>query len=1147
MERNNSEPEGTGREPGDGEDRTHATAGVRELRHPIWLHPSVSDDVRGWKHLYARLGIVLTQLAAEGRTSITKRCNAPNRGWQRAPLGGHGGMQWYLWWTPTASVQGEALKISGRGILVRSVRHHDDHRELRAGPADDYLPLTRGDELTADVAGEPWTPAQDAFATSASRTRLLMGTPGSGKTSALWRAVNVHNDERVLYVTWSQALARETHNFFESFGPSRSEIIAIDIATLLGRINTSDPVRQTLAESRARLAKAMSRLSHQTTGPWRTRTDALHAELRAALYGAATGNGRSEARVRRIDDRDYMTARAGREAVGARAARAATKIAASLDEAAGAIFPELAAATSASRNLAAGRLPEALRRIDRLVIDEVQDLTLSELDTLTELAIAMGRARGEAPAMLLAGDAGQTVRPTGFEWGRTAQLLAGRLARPTSFRLNEHVRCPERIAETVDRAAELYTRVDKTHRPRKQTIHGGGQHVEAVRMHVAAKSTPEANALIEALAQSDGTAVITATAERPAWLSETARKAVLTPAETKGLEYQRVCVLGAGSVVREIKAGEGDGDTGLEAQARRSAIDHLRVALSRATETLALIDVGDDPEGASESRWLLGESPAYEPADLIEELSASGDGLDERVGRRADAARQLAERSPERAWQLACQAFDKLGEPTRPNAVSDQPTRESVRRTMLEIGCRRVLGGEPGKAGGADTLARLEEGAEAAERATAETERLAVDALRKWQAAPTQAALELAEATALLDAAGGGGGDAWTTAGVATAAQRIEQAIEKGAGSEQLAARYQPGRAEQWLRAIGATHKAASRGRELEAQAAETLVAAAEREHEPEARERRLGEAAAIAEASGGKASLRAAARIKELAGDGEGAAAAYLESGARDEAIRALRDAGETSQAAALSDGELRRDLTWLTELEAHAATAGQSLRTRMSETERAAINALLERAEAGETTPRRTGEAEQDPYLAITEGAPPELAARLRRMADMRDACNWLDGNPAANDTAGLDAASERIALTKTGTDAAGRRWIVYDGKRYHAGETSKLETYEGVRSNLDDGVHLRSGIERQRGALSGRRELVGRLVRWSAETETTYHGLWEMAERQATLRLRGVYRRRSATDPGHEGSAASDLGEPITLTPAAHRLLSRASMTK
>ena len=81
------------------------------------------------------------------------------------------------------------------------------------------------------------------------------------------------------------------------------------------------------------------------------------------------------------------------------------------------IFPELAAAATAIRRLRDDELPEGFAEFDRVVVDEVQDLTLLETAVVVELCLAIARRRGHAPWLLAAGDDGQTVRPSGFDWG----------------------------------------------------------------------------------------------------------------------------------------------------------------------------------------------------------------------------------------------------------------------------------------------------------------------------------------------------------------------------------------------------------------------------------------------------------------------------------------------------------------------------------------------------------------------------------------------------------------------------------------------------------------------------------------------------------------------------------------------------------
>ena len=113
---------------------------------------------------------------------------------------------------------------------------------------------------------------------------------------------------------------------------------------------------------------------------------------------------------------------------------------------------ELVAATRAIDRLRDDDLPEGFDDFDRIVVDEVQDLTLLESAVVVELCRAVGRRHGRAPLLLMAGDAGQTVRPTAFDWGPLSDLLARRVGVPARFHLEEHLRCPSRIAEVVERS-----------------------------------------------------------------------------------------------------------------------------------------------------------------------------------------------------------------------------------------------------------------------------------------------------------------------------------------------------------------------------------------------------------------------------------------------------------------------------------------------------------------------------------------------------------------------------------------------------------------------------------------------------------------------------------------------------------------------
>ncbi len=450
-----------------------------EMRHRLEMHPDVSERLREWKHLYKRLGIVLQHLAAHGRSTVVKGCRDANRGWRRSPLGGNNGMQYYLWWAPNGSPAARTLDLPGHAILVRDVRHHDDHSPLSAGAVGDYLHLTTSDELIEDIAGSPWTDEQIDFVDDDSPVRLILGRPGSGKTTVLWKAVEARSNERALYLTWSRALTQHAEERFASFAPVDVEVIARDFTTFLGEVCGADVTRQPLGASRAQFDEVLTRLGRDA-GPWARRPHALHAELRGIFFGRAVPGDdecATDHGIARLNDEAYAALRDDYGGVGERAAKSLLRVAqpfvrdrARVRE----VFPELVAATQAIERLRRDEVPEGFERFDRVVVDEVQDLTLLETAVVVELCRAIARARGRAPWLLMAGDSGQTVRPTGFEWGPLNDLLVRRVRRPEEFHLEDHLRCPSRIAEVIERASQRYTAVEKEVRPTRQRRQRGG-------------------------------------------------------------------------------------------------------------------------------------------------------------------------------------------------------------------------------------------------------------------------------------------------------------------------------------------------------------------------------------------------------------------------------------------------------------------------------------------------------------------------------------------------------------------------------------------------------------------------------------------------------------------------------------------------
>ena len=91
------------------------------------------------------------------------------------------------------------------------------------------------------VLEQPWTDDQRDFIAQREDCHILIGPPGSGKTSSLWRALevalletrtlntNAKGERRALYITWSQRLA-ERLSVFLYHGPG--EVHVFDLTSL---------------------------------------------------------------------------------------------------------------------------------------------------------------------------------------------------------------------------------------------------------------------------------------------------------------------------------------------------------------------------------------------------------------------------------------------------------------------------------------------------------------------------------------------------------------------------------------------------------------------------------------------------------------------------------------------------------------------------------------------------------------------------------------------------------------------------------------------------------------------------------------------------------------------------------------------------
>lgn len=402
----------------------------------------------------------------------------------------------------------------------------------------------------------PWTQGQLQFARSPDAVRVLRGSPGTGKTTALWQSVQARDGEQVLYLTWSSRLAEIAGEYFFSFKPRGTEVTTRTFAELVRDLTEEGPGGPTESQGQAAFLDGIRRLHPSTLGPWSSLPESLYAEVRAHVVGACVlgSDDLSAVTEPRLTNEVYRKQREG--ILGGSAVDAVLAAVKTLESISPIwdFFPELARAWRAARRLRDSTgLPASYALFDRLVVDEVQDLTPVEATVVLLLAHKVAEMRGGcAPFLLLAGDEAQTVRPTDFEWGWLKRLVTSHLCDPKEMALTANVRCPRRIAAVINATKALYRHLPKDERPRGLEEAEVEEATSDVVIACLTPSGPALRELLLALRDQPSLRLVRFGEEMPAYVPEEIRDTVLTAAEVKGLDFQAICLLDAGKVLESV-------------------------------------------------------------------------------------------------------------------------------------------------------------------------------------------------------------------------------------------------------------------------------------------------------------------------------------------------------------------------------------------------------------------------------------------------------------------------------------------------------------------------------------------------------------------------------------------------------------------
>jgi len=551
------------------------------LRYPIFIDLEVYDEAKRHPGASKRLGLVLSHLAASGKTTVVKGCrDSINKGWLRTPLGGSGGMHYYLWWARAGSSVTEGMNLPGGSILISAIRHHDNHAPLAVG---EFHPLTVQDIASEQLADPPWTKPQIDFVHHETPVRVLIGNPGSGKTTALWQAVAGRDRQKVLYLTWSRRLAEAANEHFATFAPTGTKIVTRDFRGFVSEILGRDLPHMDMVRTLRSFKKMLSGLPGRELGAWRNCPLALFAEIRAVILGQVDPK-QVLAGISQLSDAEYIGRRGTSMGIDCaeRVARIFTLLLDHPDFAG--LFSDIHAAMEALRKLESTAVPTEWGDFDRIAIDEIQDLTAIEFALISSFHTQISTNQGRLVWLLLAGDEGQTVVPTDFSWGAMKSQLHASLncllpdVLIEEFKLESNLRCPHKITEVINRSAGLYRKFPRAARPANQTPGVEGQALQAQLLRIAC-SREEACYAVGCLAEEGRLIFLRLDSAWPDWIPKKLRDFILTPEEAKGLEYQAVCILDPGKKLAQIEAAAASGHE-LEELAARAMIDRLRVALS---------------------------------------------------------------------------------------------------------------------------------------------------------------------------------------------------------------------------------------------------------------------------------------------------------------------------------------------------------------------------------------------------------------------------------------------------------------------------------------------------------------------------------------------------------------------------------------
>mgnify|MGYP001330789185 CR=1 FL=1 len=538
-----------------------------------------------------------------------KSVSGKSKGWFRLPLGGgSNGKDKYLWFTSGEKSYGKKIGLSNNEILIRSIRDHDDTKyDLQPGAKTKWSPLDLKGIDSNKENYQALTDKQNQIVRSNSNITIVEGFPGTGKTIALLKKSDKYKNKKQIYLTYSNYLGSRANIWFEAkqdIIKDRTVYTFNDFIMEFAKVNKlsfniSEKIHNNHLEAEAEFNNFITSQKLNLES-WANKEDkknntAVYHELYSKAFGLYDKNLETQ---RETIFENYKK----REQELKKVSKVPKTILNNIfrDKKESKLFPSLIAARELANLFLKNELkiPQTLENVEVVLVDEVQDLT--EIECF--LLLLYAKSLGDKTKIVIAGDESQTVKPSAFKWTAFNRILNSKAKiqnlenkkdNKSRFNLEKSLRAPTQIAKIIHSTQDLYKNIDKKTRPSVKKYDSNVKERYGRVIYYSASSLLELSEISDAISKLPSAACIYPGGNIPnKYLSSPASELIYTTERVKGLDFGTVAIVDAGKYLQEIFRDIESAKTNKrKLENLRTKIDRLRVAVSRATDMLILLDI----------------------------------------------------------------------------------------------------------------------------------------------------------------------------------------------------------------------------------------------------------------------------------------------------------------------------------------------------------------------------------------------------------------------------------------------------------------------------------------------------------------------------------------------------------------------------